>query len=473
MSFESELKQAKDLCKTEPDEALRICNTILNEDFDGKYGQMALFMAAYIMLQAERYGLAYQMYQRCAQLNPNISEIYSNMGMCLEESDPGKARKMFQKASHVKPDNANAYANEALICLQTNKAEKCIQLCDKALSIDPTLKAAKHNKGLAQLMLRKWSEGWRNYFDTVGVKHRERRDYGLPEWNGEPGTVIVYGEQGVGDEIMFSSCLPDIIRTNKVIFDCDSRLEELFKRSFDIPIYGTRFKKETPLLDNNKADYQCAIGQLPHFYRNSEKEFPGTPYLKPCPDQSIMWRALFDTFKGKKIGVAWSGGLVSTGKKKRSFNIEDFEPLFNDNDTFISLEYNPVDEEAKNKYKLKTYSKVTKKGGDIDDLAALISQLDYVVTACTTVVYIAGALGIPCYVLVPKEPGYRYHNKGSFPWYKSVKLIRQSGTWRQTMKKVKDAENIYRLRPSRDSGLPRSMSIDTESVIDSGLIHAN
>ena len=75
--------------------------------------------------------------------------------------------------------------------------------------------------GLGKLMLREWSEGWKLYHDTLGVKHREGRDYGLPEWNGEPGTVVAYGEQGVGDEIMFATCLNELAQTNDVLFDCE------------------------------------------------------------------------------------------------------------------------------------------------------------------------------------------------------------------------------------------------------------
>ena len=437
--MEGDLKRAQELAKTDPDQALRICNDVMNKDFDGKYGQMALFMSAYLMMEAERFGMAYHMYERCAQLNPNLSEIYSNMGMCLEEFDSGKAKRMFQRAYQINPKNANAYANEGLLHLQTGNPEKCIKLSGKALELNPELIAAKHNTGLAQIMVRDWVNGWRNYYDTLGVKHRERRDYGLPEWDGvSKGEVIIYGEQGVGDEIMFASCIADVLKTNSVILDCDKRLEGLFKRSFDCKVYGTRFKTETPILDENKPQYQCAIGQLPFFYRQTEDSFPGVAYLQTDPERSLQWRALFDTFKGKKIGVAWSGGLPNTGYKKRSLGVDNLSSLFDNENTFISLEYNEVNQSDLDKYNIKAYPRATAKGGDIDDLAALVGELDLVVTACTTVVYVAGALGIPCIVLVPTEAGYRYHNKGQFPWYKSVKLIRQNHNWKGAVMKAKE-----------------------------------
>jgi hypothetical protein len=360
------------------------------------------------------------------------------MGMCLEEYSPSIALKAFQTAAQKNPSNAMAYANAGLMRLQMGDPKGCIEQSNKAIELDPSLIAPIHNMGLAYLMLRDWANGWKRFYDTLGIKHRTRRDYGLPEWEGQEGTVIVYGEQGVGDEIMYASCLKDIMKTNRVIFDCDSRLERLFDRSFDCDVYGTRFKKESPILDDHKPDYQLAIGQLPYFYRQKDIDFDGQPYLKPCPEKSIMWRSLFDVFKGKKIGLAWRGGLPNTGEKKRSLQLSDLEPIISKENTYISLEYKSVDKSDLDKYGIKEYTWATRKGGDIDDLAALIGQLDLVVTCCTTVVYVAGALGIPCYVLVPEWPGYRYHDKGdSLPWYNSVKLIRQKGTWRQTMKQVK------------------------------------
>jgi tetratricopeptide (TPR) repeat protein len=444
------LQRAKEIADDQPDEALRICNDVMNDHYDDIDGQIALFMAAYIMMQAERFGIAYHLYARCAELRPHQSEIYSNMGMCIEDTDPDKAIELFKKAQQLEPDNALAIANEGLMWQRLARPDKSVECCTKALRIKPDLIAAKHNRSLANLMLRNFKEGWREYADTLGVKHREKRDYGLPEWDGKrAGKVVVYGEQGVGDEIMFTSCLGDI--KNEVVLDCDKRLETLFRRSFpDVSVYGTRFSDSTPLVDEHELEWQCAIGQLPSFYRRDEKSFTGKAYLKPDPQHVVMYRALFDTFKGKKIGIAWNGGLKNTGKTVRSLNIEDLAPIFDEDNTYISLEYKPVSSDVIEQYGLKVFPRVTGKGNDIDELAGLISQLDCVITCCTTVVYIAGALGIPCYVLTPSRPGYRYHVKGGFPWYNSVYLHRQKTgeSWFDCVSRLGDvsAKNIHRLR---------------------------
>ena len=461
------LLEAKEIVNDHPDEALALCNGVLNEHMDDATAQQALFMAGYIMMQAERYGLAYNLYRRCAELNPGISEVWSNMGMCLEEKDPEEAKRCFRKAYELNPDNHSAYANEGLMCLQTGEPERCIELSERALRLDPSLRSATHNLGLAKLMLREWDEGWKLYHDTLGVKHREARDYGLPDWNGEPGTVVVYGEQGVGDEIMFASCLFDLQETNSILLDCDSRLEGLFRRTFDFPVYGTRFRTQTPLLDEHQPDYQLAIGQLPHFFRKKDADFPGNSYLKTDPERSLQWRALFDSLPGKKIGIAWRGGLKNTGEARRSLTLEDMEPLVTEGNTYISLEYKETPPEAL-EMGIKAYPRATAKGGDIDDLAALIGELDMVICPCTTVVYVAGALGIPCHVLVPDHPGYRYHMEGQFPWYSSVTLHRKTGTWRELTERVALDHSLYRLRPGGDGGVSRPLPVDSEPLQRAG-----
>lgn len=458
-----ELKRAKELADTQPDEALRLCNEVLNESFDNKDGQIALFMSGYLMMQAKRYGLAYHIFQRCAQLRPEQSEIYSNMGMCLEEHDKYKSIEMFDKSYKLDPTNTSAIANKALMYLQTGRPKQCLNLCNEALRLKPDLRAATHNKSLAKLMLRDWS-GWKEYNDTLGVKHREKRCYGLPEWNGEDGEVLVYAEQGVGDEIMFASCLPDLVnRGNSVIFDCDSRLESIFKRSFNFPVYGTRFKKETPILDNHNPDYQVAIGQLPYFFRKKDEDYPGTPYMKPDPERVIQWGALLDKQK-LNVGVAWRGGLISTGESVRSASPKIFDPLLEmDGVQLINLDYKPIENEEIPG--IINWPRACLKGCDLEETFALIANLDAVVTVCTAVVYMAGSQGTPCHVLVPDHPGYRYHIKGdTWPWYNSVKLHR--GKFHKSMRAI--SENIYRLRSDRDSSVPRSMPFDTVKSVRAG-----
>lgn len=446
------LRKAKELAENEPDEALRICNEILNDSYHDEDAQIALFMAGYIMMQADRVGLAYNIFKRCAELRPNQSEIYSNMGMCLEDVKPDEAIKMFKKALKLDPNNKSALGNLGLMMLHTGKPQECISLCNRALKIDPESRAAKHNKGLAKLMKRDY-RGWDEYFQTLGVKHREKRDYGFPDWNGEPGTVLVYGEQGVGDEIMFASCLEDLSKTNKIILDCDRRLESIFKRNFDFEIHGERFSSE-PLLLSDEPDYQCAIGQLPYFFRQKEYDFPGVPYLTADLERAIQWEAILSN--GPRIGIAWNGGTRNTRAKFRSIPLDDFKPILDLEAEIVNLEYKPVDADEMKSKGITNWPRAVLKGCDLEDTLALISRLDCVVTVCTTVVYLAGALGVPCYVWVPEFCGYRYHSHGnSFPWYNSVRLFRGN------MEEIADhVKSSHRIRSKGDSSIPCVVPVD-------------
>lgn len=448
--MDSRLLLAKDIADSEPDEALRLCNEVLNEDFNN---DAALFISGYIMMQAERFGLAYNLYRRCAELRPNQSEIYNNMGMCLDDDDPEEAMKCFNKALALSPNNHHAMINKALMHLKRGEPEKCIALCNNALLIDSGSVAAVDNRSQARLMLRQWREGWEDYRWSLGGKHRSSRDYGVPEWSGEPGTVVVYREQGLGDEILFSSCIPDLMKTNQVVIDCDSRLSGAFARSFGVPAYGTGFSAKTPLVDDHHIDYQISMGSLPRFFRNSEESFPGNAYLVADPHRRLQWRSLLDTFPGRKIGIAWSGGLNNTGKKGRSIGIDDFAPMFNGKDTFISLEYKKPNQDDLDKYEIIHWDRAVNRGVDYDETLALVAELDLVISVTTTVVHAAGAVGTECWCLVPKYPSFRFHLSGEMPWHKSVKLIRQGKNerWADVTHRVAkmlgescDAASVYR-----------------------------
>jgi hypothetical protein len=420
MKTEESLLEARDLAETDPDQALRICNEVLNVEPENA---IALFIAGFVMLKAERTGLAYNVFKRAVEFEPDKAQIWNNLGMCVDDYDPPLSIKYYEKALELDPRDAHAMVNQACCYLKSARPDSTIHMCNRALKEAPHFNAARYNRGLAHLFKREWKKGWEGFSYGLGEKNRIKRDYGVPDWDGRAeGTVVVYAEQGTGDEIMFCSCIPDVLKTNKVVIDCEPRLAGLFGRSFDVPAYGTRFLDKTPLVDEQEIHYQIAMGELPRLYRNSEAEFPGTPYLVADPEREIQYKALLDSMPGKKIGVSWTGGMRFTSNHKRTFTPQDYEPFFDDDVSLISLEYKAPEIEG---LPITHWDRAVLKGVDFDETAALVSQLDYVITACSTVVYIAGGLGIPCYCLVPHEPMYRYHLKGNFPWYSSVKLVRQ------------------------------------------------
>jgi tetratricopeptide (TPR) repeat protein len=416
------------------DDALLMCEGYMNEHFDD---HRALVQAAHVLFDAERIGLSQALLRLVTMLKPQEAIGWNNLGLCYREGHELEAgEKCFLKALARDQKDAFAYNNLAQLYVNFGQPRRAIECADKAIALDPRLPDARYNKGQALLMLGEYKEGWEGYEYNLGRhKGRKERIYGtIPRWTGVNDlTVIAYGEQGIGDELSFASCIPDLMRSNKVIIECDKRLGNLFRRSFGVQCYGTRFTPGISWPMEHNIDAAVAFGSLPGFYRNSIEDFPGTPYLKADPERRLQWRALLDSLgKKPKAGIAWSGGLKNTGRDRRSVQWRELMPIFRQNATFVSLQYKGCPE----------LSEMREAGIDIhhwahsvesvdyDDTAALVAELDLVITVQQAAVHLAGGLGVPCWVLLPKAPLWRYGLTGStMPWYKSVKLYRQRSEW--------------------------------------------
>jgi tetratricopeptide (TPR) repeat protein len=401
-----------------------------------------LFLLGYCFMKADSIGLAYQVFKRASDIFPGEAAIWHNIGKLYHErQEDDKADEFFRKALKVKGDFYNSL--EGLGMTHLNRAEfgQAIEYCNRALAENPDAMEARINRGMAYLALKRWREGWRDYNVNIGKDgNRKEPIYGSePRWDGSKGKdVVVYGEQGIGDEISFASMIPDLIRDSKsVTIECDGRLEKLFERSFGVPTYGTRYHPEKKGIipawrAEKKFDARVSMGQLAEFYRLKDSDFTGEPYLKPNPQMAMQWRVLLDSLGDKpKIGISWTGGLPHTGQRRRSVTLDTYAPLFKSFDAeWVSLQYKePEVASAESKYGIRIHDwDWGTRVFDYDQTVALISQLDLVISVCTTVVHAAGGLGKECWCLVPAHPMWRYLREGSeFPWAKSVTLFRQKG----------------------------------------------
>lgn len=410
------------------DEALTICSEILNEDADRAE---ALFIAGYALLKADRFGLAYCLMQKCVQLVPEREQSWNNLGLVAASLHRHEeSLKYLQRSLEIRPGQTESRNNIALIHVNDSRPLEAVKWADTSLTINPNQNDVAETRGYACLLLRRWQEGWDGYEKAVGVsKYRQPKPVNdEPYWDGKPvNKLYIRGEQGLGDEIMFASCLPDAKKAaSNILYECDFRLEGLLKRSFPaIKIYGTRQQKERPWHD--VFDAQCLIGSLPNLYRNTNESFPGTPYLKSDPERVEQWKVLLDKLPGLKVGLAWTGGLRNTFASRRSLTLPQLSPLFDvPGISWVSLQYKESDLDAPVKIH---HWKRAAESQDIDDVAALIDCLDLVITVSTATVHIAGALGKPTWVLVPEKPHWIYGLEGDMPWYNSVKLFRQHGKW--------------------------------------------
>jgi len=416
------------------DECMRLCNEILNEKLDIPE---AIFLIGHCLIDSGKIGLAHTMYMQFLRLQPNAAAGWNNLGRCYQECNMlDEAERCFKRALKLEPEDSSAMANLGLIHLHRCEPDLAIRYTQDALKVSPGFKTPKFTMGMAQLMNQDWAHAWENYEATVGYdRDRNERVYGdEPRWDGAKGKcVVAYGEQGLGDEISFASCIPDLTRDcSETVIECDARLAGLFRRSFPkANVYGTRFKGVIDWADKHHPEGRVAFGSLPKYYRTKAEDFPGTPYLVADPERRLQWRALLDSLGDKpKIGIAWQGGSNRTGKSRRSVSLESLLPLLRQNATFISLQYrDPSAEiealEESHGIKVHHWPRAAE-AVDYDETAALVAELDIVVSVTTAVIHLSGALCVPALVLTPKHPRWFYGLTGdSVPWYKSVKLIRQ------------------------------------------------
>jgi len=428
--------------KTQLDEALRWVNVYLNDHYEH---YESIMMIGHIMGDAQRFGFAQAIFKLCTLLRPEDSLAWANLGLCYQEGQNlVEGEKCFRKALELNPNNSIALNNMSQLYVNLAEPQKAVYVADKCIRIEPELPDAHYNRSLAMLQMGNWQEGWKGYDHNLGkLNSRKERFYGMiPRWTGVEGmTLIAYGEQGLGDEISFASCIPDLMKKNKVFIDCDHRLAGLFKRSFDCKVFGTRYKGDDTWHENYDIDASVAMGSIPGFYRKKDEDFPGTPYLVADPQRRLMYRSLLDSLgTKKKIGISWAGGIKNTAAARRSMPLADMLPILRQDATFISLQYRDAQDiktlEEKAGIKVHHWPFAVH-SIDYDDTAALVAELDLVITVTQSVVHLAGALGVPCWVLVPERPMWRYRLKGDgFLWANSVKLYRQKGEWVHCVNKI-------------------------------------
>lgn len=419
-----------------------ICEMYLREHPDDA---QALAILSAVYKQAGRDALAYVLGRRASELRPDRPETWVCHGFAAQNLwRMDEALDCYRKSLQRAQGNAQKalYNNNlASVHLDLGQFSKAEEYVDASLKLDDKDPNARHNKGLCLLARREWSEAWNWYSASIGSSQRTEFKYlgkqnPEPRWDGKPfaGNLVIFGEQGLGDEICAASAINEVAASQKVaggrlIIDCDKRLKNLFARSFpDATVHGTRNEQTLswPESDRN-IGASIASFEVLKFCRTKAEDFPGTPYLTPCPDRVKMWKALF----GKKptIGIAWTGGTWKNAGSFRHMPLAQWKPIFDAVDAnWVSLQYKDASKEIEGTpIKQYPWGTLTK---DYDDTAALVASCDLVIAMQTSVNHLAGALGVPTWIILPKTSQWRYgETANDLPWYKSAKLYRQGSTW--------------------------------------------
>jgi tetratricopeptide (TPR) repeat protein len=346
------------------------------------------------------------------------------------------AIKYFLKSAELDPNYALAYANASASLVQMSKWDDAEKSAKMALECDSNELNAQLNLAHSYLAKGEWEKGWIEWDKSLGGKFRKEIVYkDEVKWDGSQGkNLVIYGEQGLGDEIFYASCIPDAIAiSNKVYIECDKRLETIFKRSFpSAEVYGTRKEEDARWVDGADINARCAIGGLPQFCRPTSKSFPGTPFLVPDKDKVEMWKSMFKTWGKQVIGITTKGGTFRTNAKGRELTEEDIASLLKRKDIqLVSLDYS-----VERKIDGIKYFELATDAKDYDDTAALIGACDMVLGVNTTALHCSAAMGVKTWCLVPKYHQWRYAQV-SMPWYRHMRLIYQDDrTWKEVIEQL-------------------------------------
>ncbi len=428
-----DLKRALALIDSDPDEAHAIASEVLNDDPDQA---AALHVVGVILCRAGRHGYALGVWERLAKLRPDKPEVWNNLGQTYAEcGQHGKARDAYRRSLALR-DDPDLIANMAVAYNEDGQYQEGLKWAKRALQKAPGHRNATATLGFAKIALGDWS-GWADFNSSAGSKFRTPRNY-APEWDGRPvDSLVVYGEQGLGDEIMYASILPDV-QARHITLECDERLEGLFRRSFPaLDVFGTRRTEAKRW--TRSFDAQMPAAGLPSLYRPTRESCPAVPYLVADPERRTQWRALFDTYRRPVIGLCWSGGNKFTKRALRRVGVEAFRPLIESLDaTFVSLQYQDDEAEiARSGLPIKRFPWATLTD-DYDDTAGMVAELDMVVGIHTSVHHLAGALGVPSVILVPQKPMWNYATGDRLPWYRSQVFHRQrpNESWADCVKRL-------------------------------------
>ena len=428
---------------------------------------------ARVLMDLEQFIEAKPLLEKAITVQPDQPSFLRNLGVVhLTLGDSSVAVDTLEKAVSLDHSSAEAWCDLGLAYSQIDRDEKATVAFEKALALDPNHARARHNRGHVRLRQKEFASGWGDY-EARRLDPKagfEVRPFDLSEWNGEDiadTTLLVWGEQGLGDHILYAGMFEDLTqRTGHVVFECEPRLVPLINRSFPDMTVVPCTNLSDPAIKEASPKLQSPIGSLGRWLRSGADSFPRpTPYLV-ADEQNVaqVTAALVEQAGNRiRIGVSWKSARAGFGTFKSSDLVADWTPVFDavPDAVFVSLQYGDVREDLENverKNGLEIHHNVgVDVSQDLDGLAALISSLDLVVTTSNTTAHLAGALGVPTWVLVPRGPArlwYWFDGETNSPWYPSVTLYWQdeAGQWRDPMNRVAhDLQAWIRNRQSEET----------------------
>jgi Tfp pilus assembly protein PilF len=424
--------------------AERIYRQVLTIDPSHPDGLHLLGMVAY---QTGRDEAAVELIRQAIAIKGNAASYHSNLGNVLQSQGKlTEAGACYQRALVLKPGLAEVHLNLGNIFKALGELDSSRACYERALVLKPGLAEAAVAVSMALLLKGEFSFGWQNFERRWETKDYDTpmRAYPWPRWKGErlqAGCLLVWGEQGIGDEIMYAGLVPNAIHTgNRCMLDCDTRLKPLFSRSFPDVEVVTGVVPESPL----DIAAHLPSGSLPELFRRSSAAFGATtsPYLVADPVARGRFRDHYADGR-KLVGLAWHTKNRKTGRS-RSIALPLLTPLLTlSGIRWVSLQYGDheaLEEEAAAAGAPILIDRAVDQLSDLDIFAAQIAAMDLVITIDNSTAHLAGALGVPVWVLLPFAPDWRWLlDREDCPWYPTMRLFRQTelGNWQSVVERVR------------------------------------
>jgi tetratricopeptide (TPR) repeat protein len=423
----------------------------------------ALQIAAAILQALDRHDEALAMAARLVALDPQeprIAGIQARSLFALGRTDEAlAAARGAAGRDHAAPD---ALADAAFVLRSLGAMDEAIAVYRGLLKLRPDDIDAHVNLGGSLLSIGSFAGGWAEY-EWRWKRKIEAALWNRPlpqaPWNGSrslPGRLLVWNEQGIGDEILFSSLMPELAETLDCVLECDPRLVPLFRRSLPkIEIVARMQPLPDPRLSVPNIVAKAPTGTVAHRLRPDLASFAGKGSAYLVPNAAHM-AALAPRYRGPelKIGLAWH--TRADREQGRSIDLRELEPLLRMPGTrFVSVQYG---DHAEALAALKARCGVDilvdpaiDQMKDLDGFAAQLALLDLVITIDSSAAHFAGALGIPCWVLLPFLPEWRWQrDRSDSIWWKSLRLFRQRrrGDWREPVAAMSaELSRLLRERP--------------------------
>jgi Flp pilus assembly protein TadD len=403
-----------------------------------------------IVLHDQRqYGVAVECYRKALKLNPDFPIALNNLGNslryvnCVEEAD-----ECFQKAIDLKPDYLNAFKNRGTLHVWTGALERGLGYYEQALKLNPNEAELHRNLGVIYLLQGRFQEGWNEYRWRWRVGDLHRTNTTIPVWDGSDLTgrrILLTAEQGLGDTLNFVR-FAQVLRNRgaQTLVHCQPSLLALLQNAPKLgPLYPNSLTIEQPM------DVQCSLVDAADILKIDESNIPNNgPYLFPSPQLTGYWARRLPRQSGRRrIGIAWQGNPDHQADVFRSLPLKCFEPLSEiPGIELISLQSGVGTEQLAEwngaKSVVSLGPEVDKTSGAFMDTAAIMVQLDLVITSDTSIAHLAGALGVPTWIALNYVPDWRWLlQRADSPWYPSVRLFRQDelGDWLGVFRKIRGA----------------------------------